>query len=89
MKIKLLFLLSILPNILLSQVHEDVLQKGILLRGKVLGFFIIEDLWVLNATAGAEFRFHKNFSIGADFVHMNTIHEQEDYYDPNNSELYR
>jgi len=89
MKTKLIFLLLLFPKIIFSQVYEDDMKQGILLRGKVLGFVIIEDLWILNATAGAEFRFHKNYSLGIDFVHMNTINEQEDYYDSTDTEKYR
>lgn len=64
-----------------SQSEYDI-KNGLLLRGKVLGFVIIEDLWILNATVGLEYRFTKNFSIGADFVHINEITEKEYYPNP-------
>lgn len=90
MKTKLPFLFFFLTTSVFSQIaYEDDLKTGILLRGKILGFVIFEDWWVLNATAGAEFRFSKNFSLGADFVHMHNIYEQEDYYDSLNPDKYR
>lgn len=60
------------------------IKNGLLLRGKVLGFVIIEDLWILNGTVGLEYRFTKNFSLGVDFVHINEIFEEEYYPDPIN-----
>lgn len=90
MKIKIaLFFLLLNSNSFSQLIYEDDITKGILFRGKVLGFVVFEDWWVLNATAGAEFRFTKNFSMGADFVHMNNIYEQEDYYDSLNPDKYR
>src|SRR5690606_23897337 len=55
------------------------IKNGLLLRGKVLGGFFIEDYWVLTATLGLEYRFTKNFSLGFDFVHVNEITEKEFY----------
>lgn len=90
MKTKLIFLFLFLNSHSFSQIaYEDDLKTGLLIRGKILGFVVFEDWWVLNATAGAEFRFTKNFSVGFDFVHIQNIYEQEDYYDSLNPEKYR
>jgi hypothetical protein len=64
MKTKLILLFIIFHNSLFSQIaYEDDVKSGLLLRGKVLGFVVVEDWWALNATAGVEFRFTKNFSL--------------------------
>lgn len=90
MKTKFILLLILFNNSLFSQIaYEDDIKSGLLFRGKVLGFVVFEDWWVLNATAGVEFRFTKNFSFGVDFVHLHNIYEQEDYYDSLNPDKYR
>lgn len=87
MRIKIVILFLTFSSLVNAQ-SENGIQSGLLIRGKVLGGFIIEDWWILNTTAGLEYRFHKNFSIGADFVHVNEIFEKEHYYDSTNRDLY-
>lgn len=83
-KIIFLFLSIITINHSLNAQSDFEIRNGLLLRGKVLGGFIIEDIWILNATLGMEYRITKNFSLGLDFVHINEIFETEYYPDPQN-----
>lgn len=64
-----------------SQSDYDI-KNGLLLRGKVLGGFFVEDYHILTATLGMEYRFTKNFAFGLDFVHINEITEKEYYPNP-------
>jgi hypothetical protein len=48
-------------------------------RGKALGGFLFEDLFHLNLTSGAEFRFLNYHSIGVDYVYFRNRGEEESY----------
>lgn len=87
MKIKLLILSLLLSANLFAQKMDDI-KYGLYLRGKILGGFFIEDYWIMTATAGLEYRVHKNFSFGTDFVHVNEVFEKEHYYDSTNYDVY-
>lgn len=60
---------------------ERKLQSGFLIRGKALGFVIIEDAFVFNFTAGIEYRFAKYHSIGVDYHFFRNRWEHEVYLD--------
>lgn len=55
-----------------------------LLRGKALGFVIIEDTWIRSFSVGTELRFFEQFSITCDLVHTRWKYEGEVYPDPIN-----
>lgn len=55
-----------------------------IIRGKALGFVIIEDRWIRSFSVGAEFRFFKQFSLTCDVVHTRWKYEEEVYPDPIN-----
>ncbi|TNE54902.1 MAG: hypothetical protein EP338_05495 [Bacteroidetes bacterium] len=59
-----------------------------LLRGKALGIFIIEDLWVRSFSLGGELRIHDQASLVVDLVHFRWRKEREVYPDPLNTEVY-
>lgn len=80
MKTKLVILFLFFCSGLSAQ-QEIGINSGLLVRGKVMGGFFVEDVILLNATLGLEYRFLRNFSMGADFVHINEIYEEEHYYD--------
>ena len=56
----------------------------VMIRGKALGFVIIEDRWIRSFSAGAEFRFFEQFSLTCDVVHTRWKYEEEVYADPIN-----
>jgi len=60
-------------------------ELEVVLRGKALGVFIIEDIWVRSFSFGTELRFKKRFSFAADIVHLRWRYEREvhDLPDPN------
>ncbi|HLP10672.1 MAG TPA: hypothetical protein VK177_02010 [Flavobacteriales bacterium] len=69
-----------------TESFERALKTGLLLRGKALGFVIIEDDWVFNFTCGAEYRFAKHHAFGAEYYFFRWRHEQEQYPDPTKSD---
>lgn len=56
----------------------------LLIRGKALGFVIIEDVWVRSFSIGTEVRFFEQFSFSCDLVHLRWKYEGEVYPDPIN-----
>jgi hypothetical protein len=59
-----------------------------LLRGKALGYVIIEDTWVRSFSAGGEIRLNDQFSLCADIVHFRWKFEKEVYPEPGNYDDY-
>jgi hypothetical protein len=100
--IKTIFVLLLIllnPFIIKSQdsSEEKKPEVEVVLRGKALGVFIIEDVWVRSFSFGTELRFNKRFSFTADIVHLRWRYEREvhdlpdpeqyseySYYDPRN-----
>lgn len=87
MKSKCFYLLFALITIHLQTFSQEK-ERNIecILRGKALGFFIIEDRWVQSFSAGTELRFYDQFSIVLDFVHFRYRNETEVYTTPDFSE---
>lgn len=56
-------------------------QFSIALRGKVFGFFIIEDTYFSTATIGAELLMKGRHSLGADFTYFGWQYETDDSQD--------
>lgn len=50
-----------------------------LIRGKVLGYVIIEDTWVRSFSIGGEAKINRHFSLSADLVHFRWKFEKEVY----------
>lgn len=86
--ISIILILFSFSNNSYCQKDDDSIKSSLLIRGKVLGGFFLEDVWILNATLGFEYQFLKNLSVGADFVHVNEIFEKEDHYDSTNYDVY-
>lgn len=71
-----------------THAYERGMRSGFLLRGKLAGFVIIEDIWVLNFTAGAEYRFAKYHALGVEYYFFRWRYEQEQYNNPNDPSYY-
>lgn len=73
----------ILFSILISCQHSfsQSYNKGLLLRGKAFGMFIIEDLFFNNYNLGLEYRFAECHSFGIDYVHFRWRREYDIYVD--------
>ena len=63
----------------LKMYEKNKVKFGIILRGKVIGGGILEDLTHFNITSGLEFRFLKYHSIGIDYVYLRQRFEEESY----------
>lgn len=63
-------------------------QTEFLIRGKVLGYVIIEDIWVRSFSIGSEVKFNNHFSLSADLVHFRWKFEKEVYPTPGNYDDY-
>jgi len=81
----LLFLQSFFAQ---SQNEESDKNMEYFLRAKVLGFVIIEDIWVRSFSIGTEIRYNKRYSLVADLVHFRWKYEKEVYTTPGNYEDY-
>jgi hypothetical protein len=92
MKFKLIYVLILTLLFNLNAESQDTTvnqsKKEVLLRGKALGFVIIEDHWVRSFSAGGEIRFNEQFSLCADIVHFRWKNEREVYSEPGNYENY-
>jgi len=71
-----------------QHIEKDSLKSGLLLRGKIFGFVIIEDWWITSITFGGEYRFAQNHSLGADYIFFKHRYEQEQYNDTTNRDNY-
>lgn len=54
---------------------------SLIIRGKAIGFFIIEDVFFSTATAGAELSIRGGHSLGADLTFFGWRYEQDDDHD--------
>lgn len=74
-----IFLAIFSPILLYSQTEDNLGRRDFefILRGKVLGFVIVEDDWARSFSAGCEIRYKEQFSITMDAVHFQWRHEEE------------
>lgn len=80
---KILWLLALLSTTTLSAQQTDHTESTdrfqFLVRGKALGFVIIEDLWVRSFSIGGEVKLNEQFSLVVDLVHFRWRPEREVY----------
>lgn len=62
-------------------ISSDDTKFSIALRGKLFGFFIIEDTYFSTATIGAEFLMKGRHSLGVDFTYFGWQYESDDSND--------